>query len=474
MKRKSSIIIIILFLVILSAKAQGFDSKSLSLSECITIALDNNISYRQSIIQREAADVNYRQTRSRLLPNINADFNYGTNTGRSIDPFTNSYIDQQLNFTNVGLNLGNQIFNGFEILNSIQRDKFNLSAAKAEEEQARQRLILDVAIAYYQVLNNKDLLELARLRYQSTDEQARRLKSLYEEGEGNPADYTDIVGQLKNDETVITETKSRLEQAKLELKQLLNVEYDIELDYENRETGLGQFTQSAQQVYENALKDMPSIEAREFRVHAAEENIAVARSLYVPRVDFFAQVNSNYSSLANLFNETGSEVVETAGFVTVDGTDYSVFRNEQQFTQESIPFLDQLNNNLNTVIGISVDIPIFNGFRARQNIQLRKLEFQDSQLELENAKNDLETEVRTAHNLMTAAYENYNLFQEQVLAYEDSFSVNEVRFNNGVSNYVEYIISKNNLDRARINLRNSYYEWLIRRKILEFYMGQIY
>lgn len=73
---------------------------------------------------------------------------------------------------------------------------------------------------------------------------------------------------------------------------------------------------------------------------------------------------------------------------------------------------------------------------------------------------------------MEAAYENYFILQEQVDAYEQSYEVNEIRFTNGVSNIVEYIISKNNLDRARINLANAKYEYLIRVKVLEYYKGE--
>jgi outer membrane protein len=297
------------------------------------------------------------------------------------------------------------------------------------------------------------------------------LKSLYEEGQGNPADYSNILGQLRSDENAIADTKASLVQARLELQQLLNLDHEVSIVYAQEMEPPASLGLTAETVYQTALEKMPLIDAGQYRVQAAKENIAVSKSLYVPSIDLFAQVNSNFSSLANLFNDAGSEVVATGGFVTIDGIDYSVFRNEQQFTQESIPFLDQLNNNLNTVIGVAVEVPIFNGFRAKQNVRLRTLEFEDSKMELENAKNNLEIEVKTAFALMNSAYENYLSFEQQVTAYEASYHIHEVRFNNGVSNYVEFILSKNNLDQARINLRNSYYEYLMRKRIIAFYMG---
>lgn len=72
---------------------------------------------------------------------------------------------------------------------------------------------------------------------------------------------------------------------------------------------------------------------------------------------------------------------------------------------------------------------------------------------------------------MDLAYQDYFLLQEQVKAYAESFRVNEIRFQNGVSNLVAYIISKNNLDRARVNMANAKYEFLIRRQVLDYYRG---
>jgi outer membrane protein len=60
-----------------------------------------------------------------------------------------------------------------------------------------------------------------------------------------------------------------------------------------------------------------------------------------------------------------------------------------------------------------------------------------------------------------------------VEAYKESFRINEIRFNNGVSNSVDYIISKNNLDNAETNLANVRYEYALRVKILEYYRGTI-
>ncbi|MGM0934276.1 MAG: TolC family protein [Bacteroidota bacterium] len=446
-------------------------TQELSLQECVDLALQNNIALKRSELQKHTAEINLKSTRSGILPQLNASYNLGINNGRSIDPYTNDYIDQQLKFSNAGLSLYNQLFKGFELRNSIQRDRFNLQASEAETEQAQQQLILDVTLAYFQILNNRDLLELARLRLEATKKQTDRLKSLYDQGEGNPADFTDILGQISNDEASVVDAETQLERSVLELANLLNLDTLPKVQEMAFLAELEKYKLSATEVYEDALNNLATIEAKRLRIEASKEDVQVSRSFYSPEISLFAQLNTNYSSVARTFNETGTRLVETGNFITLDEVNYPVKTNQTLFTDEKIGYLDQLNNNLNSVVGVAVDIPIFNGLRAKRTVQLKKIELEDSKLELEDTKNDLQQEIRMAWNQMQASYRNYHLLQEQVEAYEKSYQVNEVRFTNGVSNFVEYIFSKNNLDRARINMANARYEYMIRVKILEYYRG---
>ncbi|MAM19809.1 MAG: TolC family protein [Christiangramia sp.] len=463
---------IILFIFInFSIQAQIQENQVLSLEDCIRLAETNNIDLKRSGIQSETEKLTFRSTKSRVLPDLNASYSYAVNKGRSIDPYTNDVIDQQFSYSNAGIRLNAQLFNGFELRNSIQRDRYNMQAAEAEKQAARQQLVLDVTLAYFQVLNAQDLLKLAKLRLESTRGQQDRISSLADEGSGNPADLSDIQGQFKNDESAVLTAENQLQQAHLDLRLLLNIETDFEIRELPLQPEMNSYELSAEELYQQSLENLEVFEARKLRLEAAREDVAVARSLYVPELSFFAQLNTNYSSLASLLNETGTQVVETGQFLNINGTTYAVQTNQSQFSQQDIPYVDQLNNNLSSVAGLSFSIPIFNGFRAKRQVSLKKLQLEDARLELENTKNEYRRAIEAAYNDMNLTYQDYFLLQEQVKAYEESFRVNEIRFQNGVSNLVAYIISKNNLDRARVNMANAKYEFLIRRQVLDYYRG---
>lgn len=449
------------------------DAVPVTLEESIRIALENNLELEGAQLREKRARINFKMTRNNILPDLNGSYNIGLSNGRSIDPFTNAYINRELTFSNAGLGLNATIFNGFNLLNSIRQSKLNLKASQMEVEEEKQNLMLDVTLAYLTVLNNRDLVQLAENRLETTGEQVNRLQTLYSEEVGNPADFTDIQGLAAVDRTGVIQAQNSLQESLLNLEQLLNITYDVRPEGIELMMDLEPYSYSAEQVFEEALNSFPTFQARELRVQAARKGVHAARSLYFPEISLFGQMNTNYSSAAQIFLETGNTVVETGGFVTIDGQQVPVFTNQTLFSEESISYEDQFTNNLNSVVGVSVSVPLFNGFQVKNNVALEKITLQESIVEMENTKLQLRQSIEQAFNDMQAAYKRYNILQEQVDAFEESFRINEIRFNSGVSTIVEYTISKNNLDNARINLANAKYEYLLRVKVLDYYRGII-
>ena len=133
----------------------------------------------------------------------------------------------------------------------------------------------------------------------------------------------------------------------------------------------------------------------------------------------------------------------------------------------------QYNNNLNTNFGLALQVPIANNFRARNQVALAKIYFKNSQLLADNTKIQLRQNIEQAYFNTTAAYNRYQSFMNQVTALEESFKAAETRFENGVINSVEYLQVKNNLDRAKVNLTQAKYEYVLRTKVLDFYQGKL-
>ena len=173
----------------------------LTLQQAIQMGITNNIDIRQSDLQMQRANVNLRQSRAAMLPNLNANADHGINQGRSIDPFTNGYINQQVNYASYGISSGVTLFNGFAIQNNIKQNQLIFQASKMELQQAKDNLTINIILAYLQVLNNEDLLTQSRSQKDLSDKQVQRLEVLNKEGSIAPSELSDVRGQLANDES---------------------------------------------------------------------------------------------------------------------------------------------------------------------------------------------------------------------------------------------------------------------------------
>ena len=468
----------ILFIILLMLSFESFSQKEsvkkYTLEECIKIALDNNLSLKSAKNTEKSAKINYNQSKANLLPSLNGSYNLGVNNGRSIDPFTNDFINQQLTFSSANLSLNATVFNGFRLLNTLKQDKLDQRAANFEVEQEKQNLTLNVTLAYLQVLNSKDLLNLNQQRLVVTNNQLKIQKDLYDEGRENPADYTDLLGQKASDETNILSSKIALNNAKLNLRTLLNLNSTIDINTDGLLFSLEKYKFTSDQVFNDALKSLATFKARELRVESAKKGVSVAKSQYIPEISLFGQLNTNYSSAAETFTETGTSIVETGDFITINNQDYKVMTNQTLFQANQINYLDQLDNNLNSVVGVSLRLPIFNGFRAKNNVALEKVRVEESLIALEQTQFEIKNAIQQVHFDMEAAYLRYQSLQKQVSAFEKSFEINKTRFNNGVSNFLAYITSKNNLENAQINLSIAKYDYFLRVKVLEYYRGQAF
>jgi outer membrane protein len=123
-------------------------------------------------------------------------------------------------------------------------------------------------------------------------------------------------------------------------------------------------------------------------------------------------------------------------------------------------------------LGVGVSIPIFNSSIARNRVKLSEIALKNTQLQEQETKRDLRQRIDQAYLNMTNAYERYKVLLDQVAAYQDSYKAAEVRFNAGVGTSVDYLTAKDRLDRANLNLLNAKYDFVLRKKILDFYAGK--
>jgi outer membrane protein len=451
------------------------DSTVLTLKGAIETALKNNIDVKQTGLLADRDLVNHQQAKWNVLPDLNGNFNFGWNQGRTIDPFTNTYINQQLSSSSVGLTSNVVLFSGLQLYNAIRQTSYAFQASKMDYEQSKNTLTLNVLLTYLQILNGEDLLEISRNQAAVTRKQVERMQIMVNEGAVGEYNLTDLKGQLAGEEIAIINGTNTIEAAKLSLCQMLNIPMNknLKLVRDQLIAPAGLYELTAEQVYQEALRQFAAVKATDLRVKSFQKSVNIARGGYFPVLSFGANIGSNYSSAATTGVPGTIVETNTGQYVKINNVQYEVLRQEQNFSFKKIGYRDQLDNNLGNSYGFNLRVPIFNNFFVRNQVRLASINLKNSELENQNIKLTLRQNIETAYSNMASNFERYKALASQVQFFETSFRAAEIRFNTGVINSAEYLIVKNNLDRAKVNLITATYEYLLRTRILDFYQGKL-
>lgn len=430
----------------MDGRSQSITGRPLSLQECVQTAIENNLDVKQSDLSMERAGVTMRQSKANLLPNVGGEINHTLNQGRSIDLSTNSYVNQQQTSGSYSLSGNVTLFNGLRLLNTLKSSQYAYEASKMELQTSKDQLMLNVILAYLQILSSTDLLQQAQKQIDVTQKQLERLEAMNQEGAIRPSDLTDMKGQLADNKVAIINSQNNLNAARLALSQLMNVQYNSELTVERLRADQVEmnYTTMPDSIFNIALQQLAIIKAADLRTKSAEKAVQAARGNLFPSVGLGAGFYTPYSSTSR------------------DSSD------------RKIEYYDQLSNNYRTYVGVGISIPIFNNFRYRNQIALAKIDLKSASYTAQTKQIQLKQNIEQDHFNMTAAKNRYLALLDQVAAYTESFHAAEARYNSGSTTLIslDYLTAKNNLDRANVNLIIARYDYILRTKILDYYQGK--
>jgi outer membrane protein len=467
---KSIFLNAVLGLFCLTAMAQN----KLTLQQAIQMGIANNIDVRQSGLQVQKATINLKQSKAGMLPDLNATADHGVNQGRSIDPFTNAPINQNVDYASYGASSNILLFNGFWLQNKIKGNALGYEASKMELQQSKDNVTINIILAYLQVLSAEDILASSRNQGVVTGKQVERLDILNKSGAIPPSQYYDLKGQLGNDEIAIADNQAAVETAKLNLVQLLNIPYDKNLELERLPEQAFDTSYNVEpgKIYTTALQQFAQIKAVHLRTQSAEKTIRSIQGELYPSLTFSGIINTNYSSAATTSILLNTVTAPSTDYVEINGSQVPVIKQQDNFETKKINFGSQLRNNKFTTFNLGLRIPLFNASQVRSRVRLAKIDLKNDELVEQNTKNLLQQSIERAYVNLTNTSDKYKILLDQFNSYAESFRAAEILFNAGASTSVPYLIAKNNLDRTNINLIISKYDFLLRAKILDYYEGK--
>jgi outer membrane protein len=199
-----------------------------------------------------------------------------------------------------------------------------------------------------------------------------------------------------------------------------------------------------------------------------------------PSVTAFGQLASNFNQF--LLKSTGVKYLgeQSTGAYIKQGTtqvpvyapNFDVNFADRKFGEYWNGYGKQLRDQFGQGLGLSINVPIFNGGQARSNMKSAKLDIKRSDLAIERDKLQLKQDIYTAYYSATGSFQTFLAREKAVATAQRSFDLASRRYELGVMQTIEWLNNQNNLTRAKVDRVVAQYEYVFRMKVLEFYKGQ--
>lgn len=472
MEKRSFLSLIVMLVCNITIQAQ---SKKWTLEECVTYAIQNNISIKQSELDSKMALIDKKSAVGRFLPSLNASASHSWNIGLNQDITTGLLQNKTTQFTSAGANVGIDIYSGLQNQNTLRKANLSIVAAKYQLVKMQEDVALNVANAFLQVLFNKENLKVQKEQLRINEKQYARSEELVKAGSIPRGDLLDVKATLAlNNQNVITAENSLLI-SKLSLSHLLQLKdfenFDVVDDTDVKDAN-NIMAQTPSAIYEKAFEGRTELKIARTNLEIAEKNVAIAKGAFQPTLQGFYSFNSRvaYSDRVTGVIPNTSNPTSIVGFV--EGTNQNVLSpNFTRVLGNPAPFFDQFNTNKGQSFGMQLSVPVFNGFSARNNVERSKVSLERSKIAVEQQNLDLQRNVYTAFADAKGALNAYESSVAALEARQGAYNYATEKYSVGLMNSFDFNQSQTLLTNAQSEVLRTKYDYIFKIKILEFYFG---
>ncbi|MDB5251296.1 MAG: hypothetical protein JWP27_465 [Flaviaesturariibacter sp.] len=467
-------------LLCLSVSAQ----EKWDLRRAVDYALANNISVKQADLQVRYAELNEKLARGAQLPNLNFGLNAGYNFGLNENPTTGTLQNVKNLSTTANLQSGATLFNWFSLKHNREAARINILAEQAQVTKAQNDIALNVAVSYLQILLAREQEKVVEVQVQQTISQLEVTRKRVAAGLLPELNAAELEAQLASDSTALITARGSSQQLLLQMKALLSLDAATPFDVVAPPVSLIPVEDLADlapdRVFEMAVANLPQQKVNSLRLQAAAERVASARGQLYPVISAFGSLNTRYLHLRQPLYKQVLSGYQTTGLRADagSGTFYAVQspvyvagdKTGTYYTTD--PLGTQLSENFGQQLGVSVQVPIFNGYRARSAVSRARLDVRQLQLQDTLDRQTLKQDIYRAYNDAVTSIQKYNASRKSVAAAEKANEFAQKRFAANLLSTYDVINTQSRLVQARINMLSAQFDYVFRLKLLEFYKGQ--
>ena len=410
-------------LLIWYAVAAQDSLKVWTLQTCLDYALENNIQLQQSRNDYLSGLEDTREAKAALLPSLAVSATQGyTNYPSSNAEDNNSYTGTY------GINAGLTLYEGGKLRTAVKEQRLQNRIDALSVAESANDIRIAIVEAYMQALYAAEAVEVAAGTAEVSRAQRDRAEQMWQAGSISKVDFAQLESQYASDLYQVVVARSSLDDYKLQLKQLLELDITEEMNLaapaEGEETVL-QALPAKTDIYATALDAMPQIERGRLGVETAELGIREARAGFYPSVSLTAGLGTGHMTGGGF--QSGSQVW----------------------------------NRFNENVALSVSIPIFSNRKNRTAVNKARI-----------AASELLRKVESAYLDAISSQSRYTAARQKERYARQSYDLTDEQFRVGRKNTVELITAQNELSSARQEVLQAKYMALLNIRLLDIYQGR--
>lgn len=446
MKQVSLIILSCLLLLPAGMKAEDDMPKQWTLRNCIDYALEHNITIRRNRINVESTQEDVKTAKADFLPSLSGNIsqrivnrpNSASGTIISGDNITTSESKTSYNGS-YGIDANWTVYNGSKRVNTLKQQQLNSRIAELTVDESENSIEENITQLYVQILYSAEAVKVNESTLEVSRKEFERGQELFNAGSIASSDLAQLEAQVSNDNYQLVTSQTTLQNYKLQLKQLLELDGDFEMNLflpPLDDSSVLIPLPTKDDVYQTALNLRPEIESSKLNIEASDMNIKISRAGYIPSLSLSAGI----------------------GTTNANGNDFS--------------FSEQVKQNWNNSIGLTLSIPIFDKRQTKSAVNKAKLQRQTSELDLMDNQKTLYKTIESLWLSANSAQQQYVAATQKLKSTQASYALVSEQFNLGMKNTVELLTEKNNLLSAQQETLQAKYTAILNAGLLRFYQGE--
>lgn len=436
--------LISLLCVLLVTTISFGQDKSLTLDQAVNIALQKNTTLQRSMNNLDVAESGVKVAYGNFMPSLNASAGWNWNRSEDAGGYRNvggSVFNipaqtSESRYYNAAVSSSVTLFDGLANFAELSQSKDNLESSKLKLERVKQDIVFQTVSLYYAVITND---QLVKVNEENLKWNQRNLETITERNKLGAVTLADVYAQqvkTGNAELALIQAKNNLETAKSNLLSYLNLDV---LDNYNYINPFGDSMGTAEDISKDyssisdlviqALATRPDYKSAKLDLEATQSGITIARAGHLPSI-------------------TGS-------------ASYSLAANELNKLQDSKTYSARL----------SINIPIFSGFRISNNVQVAEVQEKNSALAVDDLERTIKQNIQKTFLDLQASQKSLEVNKRNVTAAEENRKIEESRYSLGSSTLLNVLIANSDLQTARTNYINAQFQYAQLSEQLKYYLG---